>query len=125
MAPPAREPELDLDQRWERPLIGNVVSRIYHTPEQHNYGDVRPQNQVRFWTEREAIEAGYRRAMNDHYGPGSGVAQEPGARRRGTREGGLHTAGPWDRNRGHAVADSMQAGVHIQLEEEYDRGYTR
>ena len=66
----------DLDYVWDRPLIGNTQSGIYHTPDQANYGDVHPQNQERFWTERSAIEAGYQRAANDHYGPGTGVARE-------------------------------------------------
>ena len=39
------------------------------------YGDVTPKNQVRFWTERAAQKAGYRRAANDHDGPGTGVAR--------------------------------------------------
>jgi hypothetical protein len=69
----------DLDRVWDRPLIGNRLSGIYHTPEQANYGDVHPRNQERFWTERAAQEAGYRRAQNDHYGPGSGHAREMGA----------------------------------------------
>ena len=41
-----------------------------------NYGDVHPSNQERFWTERAAMDAGYRRAANDHDGPGSGQARE-------------------------------------------------
>ena len=52
--PPAR-PVVDLDTRWDRPLLGNRVSQIYHTPDQHNDGDVHPKNQVRFATEREAM----------------------------------------------------------------------
>jgi hypothetical protein len=65
--------EDDLTRRWELPLIGNKKSLIYHTYTQANYGDVHPNNQVRFWTEQDAIDAGYRRAENDHYGMGSGV----------------------------------------------------
>ena len=38
-------------------------------------GSIAPKNQVRFRTEREAQQAGYRRAANDHYGPGTGVAR--------------------------------------------------
>ena len=68
-------PVVDLGKRWKTPLIGNRVSQIYHTPAQKSYGNVAPKNQVRFWTEREAQQAGYRRAANDHYGPGTGVAQ--------------------------------------------------
>ena len=80
----AREdPPRDLTRRWEKPLVGNTTSGIYHTPDQANYGDVHPKNQVRFWTEAAAIEAGYRRAMNDQYGPGTGEAMtEQGAGRR-------------------------------------------
>ena len=63
----------DLTKRWALPLIGNKTSQIYHTYEQKNYGDVHPKNQVQFWTEHEAIDAGYRRAANDHYGRGSGT----------------------------------------------------
>jgi hypothetical protein len=80
--PPAR-PVVDLDKRWDRPLLGNRVSHIYHTPAQKNYGNIAPKNQVRFRTEREAQQAGYRRAANDHYGAGTGVA------RTATRVGGL------------------------------------
>jgi MobA/MobL family len=71
----------DVEQRWTRPLIGNTRSGIYHTPGHKNYGDVSPQNQVHFWTEREAIQAGFRRAANDHYGAGTGHAQEALSRR--------------------------------------------
>jgi MobA/MobL family len=65
----------DLDKRWKTPLIGNRVSHIYHTPAQKHYGNITPKHQVRFWTEREAQQAGYRRAANDHDGPGTGVAR--------------------------------------------------
>ena len=71
---PAR-PKVDLDTRWDKPLLGNRLSQIYHTPDQKNYGNITPKNQVRFRTEREAQQAGYRRAANDHYGPGTGVAR--------------------------------------------------
>jgi hypothetical protein len=64
----------DLARRWELPLIGNTKSGIYHTFEHKHYGDVHPKNQVRFWTEQEAQDAGYRRAVNEHYGRGSGQA---------------------------------------------------
>ena len=72
---PPEPPVVDLDTRWNTPLIGNRVSQIYHTPAQKSYGNVAPKNQVRFRTEREAQQAGYRRAANDHYGPGTGVAR--------------------------------------------------
>jgi hypothetical protein len=85
-----REAEPDHDKRWDTPLIGNRNSMIYHTPDHKNYGDVAPASQERFWTERAAQDAGYRRAANDHYGPGSGQAQEatdrPGRAQQG-REG--------------------------------------
>jgi hypothetical protein len=68
------EESRDLTRRWERPLIGNNHSRIYHTSEHKNYGDVHPKNQVHFWTEQAAQDAGYRRAKNDHYGRGTGQA---------------------------------------------------
>jgi hypothetical protein len=68
------EDSRDLTRRWELPLIGNKNSRIYHTFEHKNYGDVHPKNQVHFWTEQEAMDAGYRRSANDHYGRGSGQA---------------------------------------------------
>ena len=68
------EEKTDGTRRWERPLIGNVKSGIYHTPDHKNYGDVHPKNQVHFWTELAAREAGYRRAKNDQYGRGSGHA---------------------------------------------------
>ena len=42
---------------------------------QKSYGNVAPKHQVRFRTEREAQQAGYRRAANDHYGAGTGVAR--------------------------------------------------
>ena len=78
--------ERDLTKRWEKPLIGNRVSQIYHTPDHKNYGDVHPKNQVHFWTEQEAEDAGYRRAANDHYGRGSGTAMTVEARQRREKE---------------------------------------
>ena len=83
---PALDRTADLDRVWERPLIANRTSGIYHTPEQANYGDVHPRNQERFWTERAALDAGYRRAENDHYGPGTGQAQEMQASRQVERD---------------------------------------
>lgn len=69
-----REPTMEeLTRRWACPLIANKVSGIYHTSRHANYGDVHPKNQERFWTEQEAIDAGYRRALNDDYGPGTGI----------------------------------------------------
>jgi hypothetical protein len=69
----AYERTQDLTRRWERPLIGNRVSQIYHTPDHKNYGDVHPKNQVHFWTEQQALDAGFRRATNDHHGRGPGL----------------------------------------------------
>jgi hypothetical protein len=76
----------DLHTRWELPLIGNKQSKIYHTYHHKNYGDVHPNNQVRFWTEQEAIDAGYRRAANDHYGQGAGTPMTVEAAQRHLRE---------------------------------------
>ena len=116
--PPVR-PVMDLDKRWKTPLIGNRLSQIYHTPDQNSYGNVAPKNQVRFRTEREAQQAGYRRAANDHYGPGTGVAQTA------TRAGGL--AGEFQRltrlmdpedGRGHG---DLNVRLHAE-ERDRDRG---
>jgi len=115
---PERDREPDLDRVWERPLIGNRNSGIYHTPEHCNYGEVHPQHQERFWTERAAIDAGYRRAANEHYGPGSGQARE-------AAEEHAHTAA-WRRNRmglrlgplqGHD-RDDMGHGAHVHLDQQ-------
>lgn len=99
-----RAPDVeDLDKVWDRPLIGNSRSRIYHLPTHKNYGDVGPQYQERFWTERDAQAAGFRRARNDHYGPGSGVALEAtdhGGRSRAEDSGG----------RGGAVGSGTRVG---------------
>jgi MobA/MobL family len=64
---PVREPGLD------GPLIGNVRSKIYHRPGDPNYGDVQPRNQVLFYSRQAAEDAGYRAAVNQHYGPGAHV----------------------------------------------------
>jgi hypothetical protein len=114
-----REPERDLDKQWEKPLIGNRHSRIYHTPEQANYGDVIPQNQERFWTEHAAIDAGYRRAANDQYGPGSGIALEEQARHARRRAHALAQAHHGATN-GRGVVDGqedrMREGVHVEID---------
>ena len=115
---PPVPPVVDLDKRWDRPLLGNRVSQIYHTPAQKSYGNVAPQNQVRFRTEREAQQAGYRRAANDHYGPGTGVARRPRTR---------SLAGEFQRlTRRLAPEDSRGHGdLHVRLhdeERERDRG---
>jgi hypothetical protein len=114
-----REPERDLDKPWDKPLIGNKKSQIYHTPDQANYGDVNPQNQERFWTERAALAAGYRRAANDHYGPGTGIAreeQEWQARRRVDALAQGHRRGTNGRLVVDGNEDRMHAGVHVEIE---------
>jgi hypothetical protein len=117
-----QRPAVDLDQRWTTPILGNRISQIYHTPDQHSYGNVAPKNPVRFWTEREAQQAGYRRAANDHYGPGTGVVRTAKA---STRAGTL--AGEFQRltrlmepedARGHG---DMNVRLHDE-ERERDRG---
>jgi hypothetical protein len=60
-------------ERLDVPLIGNRQSKIYHAPGEPNYGDVRPGNQVWFWTVADAVQAGYRAAKNQHHGRGSEV----------------------------------------------------
>lgn len=65
------EAERDPSVRLDAPLIGNSRSKIYHAPGDPNYGDVQPKNQVHFWSHGEADEAGYRPAVNQHYGPGA------------------------------------------------------
>ena len=76
-----------------------------------------PNNQERFWTERAAMDAGYRRAANDHDGPGSGQARE-------AAEELAHTAA-WMRTKrqrhaltlGQAHRDDMHHGAHVQLDD--------
>jgi len=104
----------DLDRIWDRPLIGNRISGIYHTPEQANYGDVHPRNQERFWTEREAIAAGYRHAANDHYGPGTGIARELQA----GREASLDAAHDVERLSAVGVGRSLGVSVAVTLPSE-------
>jgi hypothetical protein len=60
-----REPGLD------QPLVGNLRSKIYHMPGDPNYGEVQPRYQVLFWSRAAAEAAGYRAAVNQHYGPGA------------------------------------------------------
>ena len=110
---------VDLDKRWTTPILGNRISQIYHTPAQKSYGNVAPKHQVRFRTEREAQQAGYRRAANDHYGAGTGVA------RTATRAGGL--AGEFQRlTRLMEPEDGRGHGdLHVRLHDEeraHDRG---
>jgi hypothetical protein len=65
----------ELDKRWRTPILGNQRSKIYHLPTHKNYGEVGPHHQVHFWTERAAINAGYRRARNE-YGIGASTPLE-------------------------------------------------
>jgi MobA/MobL family len=69
-------PSRDRDARLQVPLVGNRSSKIYHRSGDHNYGDVRPRNQVLFWTVAEAEGAGFRAASNQHYGRGAEVHRE-------------------------------------------------
>ena len=100
------------------PLIGNRVSQIYHTPAQKSYGNVAPKNQVRFRTEREAQQAGYRRAANDHDGPGTGVARrDRAAPLAGEFQRLMRLMDPED-GRGHG---DLNVRLHDE-EREHDRG---
>ena len=111
-------PVVDLDKRWKTPLIGNRLSQIYHTPAQQSYGNVAPKNQVRFRTEREAQQAGYRRAANDHYGPGTGVARrDRAAPLAGEFQRLMRLLDPED-GRGHG---DLNVRLHAE-ERERDRG---
>jgi hypothetical protein len=65
----------ELEKRWSSPILGNQRSKIYHLPTHKNYGDVGPHHQVRFYTEREAQAAGYRRARNE-FGVGANTPME-------------------------------------------------
>ena len=115
---PPEPPVVDLDTRWNTPLIGNRVSQIYHTPAQKSYGNVAPKNQVRFRTEREAQQAGYRRAANDHYGPGTGVARrDRAAPLAGEFQRLMRLLDPED-GRGHG---DLNVRLHAE-ERERDRG---
>ena len=66
---------VDLDKVWTKPLLGHAISRIYHTPDQNGYDHLAPTNQVRFRTEREAKQAGYRPSKAARYGEESGSAR--------------------------------------------------
>lgn len=108
-----------LDKVWSKPLIGNRLSQIYHTPEHLNYGDVNPKNQVRFWTERAAQAAGYRRARNEHYGRGTGVLRTEQTR---SRQGPQRQAMQQTRS----VRQHMQQlAAHLDRAEERGSGHMR
>jgi hypothetical protein len=64
------------EARTRGPVIGNKRSMIYHELHHKNYGDIHPNNQVHFRSAQDAEAAGFRRARNDHYGEGTGVAQK-------------------------------------------------
>lgn len=51
-------------QQAVMPIIGNRNSLIYHMPGCPSYTQVSERNQVHFFSEAEAIEAGFRRARN-------------------------------------------------------------
>ena len=108
---------VDLDRVWERPLIGNGTAGYLPYARACNYGDVHPQNQERFWTERAAMDAGYRRAANDHYGPGSGQAREA-AEERAHTDAWRRTKrrSVWGRSR-DTTADDMGHGAHVHLDD--------
>jgi hypothetical protein len=95
---------LDRDnaQPLTRPLIGNKLSMIYHTPEHKNYGDVHPKNQVHFWTVQAALDAGYREAANQHYGRGTGIPMT--VEERQTRGEALGHGTPREQDREHRAA---------------------
>jgi hypothetical protein len=81
----ASTPERTAAEREARlvlPLVGNRQSQIYHAPGDPNYGDVVPQHQVLFWSHAAAEDAGYREAVNQHYGRGEEALMEERARSR-------------------------------------------
>lgn len=55
---------IDSAKRSGEPVRGNRSSGVYHMPHCPNYPDVSERNRVPFGTEREAQNAGYRRAKN-------------------------------------------------------------
>lgn len=55
------------------PVMANKNSGIYHSPSDHNYGDVNPHNQIFFSNADQAEQAGYRPAQNIHYGQGKDI----------------------------------------------------
>jgi MobA/MobL family len=73
-------PRRDRDERLQVPLVGNRHSKIYHRSGDYNYGGVSPRNQVLFWTVVEAEGAGFRAAVNQHYGRGAEVRREEHSR---------------------------------------------
>ena len=117
--PPVARQWWTLTSGGKRRSLATASRRSIIRQTQKSYGNVAPKNQVRFRTEREAQQAGYRRAANDHYGPGTGVA------RTATRAGSL--AGEFQRltrlmdpedGRGHG---DLNVRLHDE-ERERDRG---
>jgi hypothetical protein len=58
------------------PLVGNRARKVVHAPGDPHYGVVHPRNQVLFWSRAEAEAAGYRAAINQHYGRGAEQRRE-------------------------------------------------
>jgi MobA/MobL family len=105
---PERETGITDEERTRRlliPLVGNLESSIYHSPGDPNYGDVHPQKQVLFWTIAEAEDAGFRAAVNQHYGLGAAQHRTEGegrsrahtGRSRGRESASRHGASALDR----------------------------
>jgi hypothetical protein len=113
---------MDREDAWERlvkPLIGNRQSLIYHAPGDPNYGDVRPQNQVHFWSHGEAHEAGYRQAVNQHYGTGtSDPMTASSARQRAERERQRqHDQAPTPGRRGDLLPQAERLGAALDQDD--------
>lgn len=83
---------VDRDARLVLPLVGNRESKIYHKPGDPNYGDTVQRRQVLFWSYADAERAGYREAVNQHYGHGEARAMQSqaGHPKRGRARAGLH-----------------------------------
>ena len=106
----AQDADEVLTKRWDKPILGNQRSQIYHLPTHKNYGDVGPHHQVRFSTEREAQAAGYRRAKNA-LGVG---ADTPMAARAESRSTARQRQGP---RRQHTAVRSHGQSIDQQMQE--------
>jgi hypothetical protein len=74
---PARDvADGEATMRLTMPFVGNRDSKIVHRPGDLNYGDVHPRKQVLFWTMADAEAAGFRAAVNQHYGRGAEQRRE-------------------------------------------------
>ena len=117
---------IDKHAQLERPLIGNVLSRIYHTPGQPNYGEVQPRNQVKFWTIAAAEAAGYRPAHNDRLQPWSrappGTTDAAGHRRGWGERLGAGDENPGSGGGGGEAGGGDTARPHLDTEKEWRRG---